>query len=717
MAVVLLIGWCGGLPVRAADTDTAAATPQKATALGAVKVQAVTVDTYTAQNASSGALGDRPLLDTPFSIDAVTQELIENRQANNLVDVYKGDASATPISSGYTSETSSISVRGLQLDTLNGYHINGLTVPVWGSDLPIESFQQIELLKGLGGFMYGFGQPGGMLNFVTKKPTDETTERFRVGYSSRGTYTKEADLGGRFGERKQFGYRLDAVDEDGDNYVKGSHVKRDSLSLGLDWRIVDNLVWHFDSLYQRRKVTGTPYGIIPCQDFSACANPSDFVSIPAALKGSQRVASTDTSYSTTVKFASTGVAWQISPDWHLNVDYGWSWQSRTNRDSAIFLLDDSGSYNENQYLGYDTWTYSTAQAVLAGKFTTGPIGHEIAVGTSWLQQTTRYDDPQPSQLSLGDGNLGDPGNFAVPQTGIDHHVRNEQVITQRSLFASDTLSFGEHWQALLGLRSIDYTQNGYDYLGNGAVNAHYHKSPVTPTYALMYKPVEAATIYASYVKSLEAGSSVPQGLGYANEGQVFGPLTSKQYELGAKWQQGSWNYGAAAFRIERGLDYGQAVGDQIYYVQNGQTRFDGIELSAKGQLGSDWTLLGSLMWLDAKNVRADPAVDGKRAYGDPRAQASVYLEYAVPTLPGLVFSAGGQYVGNRPLEADNSNIAKAYHTFDLGARYSTHIGHTPVIYRINLDNVTNERYWLTAWEAILNQGPPRVLRASVEFTL
>ncbi|BDU22488.1 TonB-dependent receptor [Dyella sp. GSA-30] len=701
-----------------ADDTGATTDPRKATVLEGIRVNATAVDAYRTDNASAGALGNRALLDTPFSIDAVTEELIKNRQANNINDVFKGDASTTPFSNGYSGENSAFSVRGLQIDELNGYRINGMSVPAWAADIPVEHFQQIELLKGLSGFMYGFSQPGGMLNFVTKKPTEQPTATFRLGYTSRSSITEEADLGGRFGKDHQFGYRLDAVNEQGGTYVDNGYIKRKSVSLGLDWRINDQLTWHFDSLYQDRHIRGAMYGVIPCQDFGVCQpNGPQFVSIPSPLKGSQRISSTDTGYGTSMRMATTGVTWNISPDWTLSADAAMTLQGRSNRDSAIFLLDNQGQYLEHQYLGYTDYLYRSAQAMLNGHFETGSLKHDVVIGAAWQKNMQRYGDNIFDEADLGIGNIHNPSDFPQSPIALIRHVRDSSSETQGAVFASDTVTFSEQWQALLGLRAIDYTQSGYNYFGDGKRNALYERKPVTPTVALMYKPAAWMTVYASYVKSLEEGTSVPAGQGYANEGEVFAPMTSKQYELGAKFAQDSWNLNAAVFRIERGLAYSVVRDNQRFMTQDGQVRFDGFELSGQTRLGSQWTLLGSAMWLDATNERADPTVEGKRAFGSARFQASSYIEYAVPTMPGWVLTAGGRYVGNRPLESNNSNIAGAYHTFDVGTRVTTRVGQYPVTFRLNLDNITNEKYWLVGWESIMNQGAPRVLRASVEVAL
>jgi iron complex outermembrane receptor protein len=80
-----------------------------------------------------------------------------------------------------------MSVRGLRLDDLNGYKIDGLANINRGTEMPLEMFEQVEVLKGLSGFMYGFGSPGGIINYVTKRPTDDTFFATDLGYASGAT--------------------------------------------------------------------------------------------------------------------------------------------------------------------------------------------------------------------------------------------------------------------------------------------------------------------------------------------------------------------------------------------------------------------------------------------------------------------------------------------------------------------------------------------------
>jgi iron complex outermembrane recepter protein len=699
------------LAVGAAHADDS--DPQNAKVLDQVNVSAATpLDVYRASEADTGALGPRSLLDTPFSIDAVTSDLIQNRQSIDINEAFAADPGVTPLASGYAGESSGFAVRGLPVDLLNGYKMDGLSIPNWGSDLPLEPFNQIELLKGPGGFMYGFGQPGGIINFVSKQPTLKPYASLTLGYLSDGVFREALDLGGTLGGQGGWGYRINLVHEDGDTFVHDGHIKRNAASLVLTKDIAANLHWHFNSIYQDRDTQGTYYGIILGQDFGfPVAEP---VRTPAPLPGDQRVSQPYTGYETTYRVANTGLKWDISPDWSFHIDYSYAEQTRENRDSALILTDNQGDYTDLNYLGYSRYNYQQWQGMFTGSVMTGPIQHNLVFGASWQaldEHYPQYAGSDVGEQELGTGNLYDVPVFPNPNTPISRANYLAETTTQRALFASDTVTFSPRWSALLGLRYMEYIDTSYN-AGNATPTARYNQNPVTPTAALMYKPIAPVTLYASYVQSLEQPGSAPETA--VNAYQTFAPTTSKQFELGAKTEFDTWSTNLALFQVQRGLQY---LNSDNVYVQNGQTRYQGIDFSAQTSLGKNWTLMGGVMYLDATNVLAAPDVNGKRAYGAPRLQGNLYVEYSVPQIPGLFLTGGARYVGNEAIEADNSNFIGAYHTFDLGARYSTTMGNHGVTYRVGVDNLTNEKYWLTSFGFILNQGTPRTVRASVTFTL
>ncbi len=233
MAVLTGFPLCG--VAFAQTTEPAAAAPAEQ-ALPAVTVSAaqeIEIGPQLKKKAAGGALGSRPQLDTPFSTTIVTGEDLAERQVTKIGDVFFNDASVSDNSNANNAWAAYTTVRGLQLDWRNAYKINGMPFISYGLTLPYEQLEQVELLKGASGFMYGFGNPGGTVNYVTKRPTDQFTASVELGYRSSHVWTEHVDVGGRAGPDNMFGYRLNLTHEEG-KPSNAVGINRNSVSLGLD---------------------------------------------------------------------------------------------------------------------------------------------------------------------------------------------------------------------------------------------------------------------------------------------------------------------------------------------------------------------------------------------------------------------------------------------------------------------------------------------------
>lgn len=127
-------------------------------------------DGYRAKTISSvGALGSMSLQDTPFSMSVVPLELMRNIQAQSPDDIYKLNASTRTTTPQITSWSPSVNIRGF-----DGYNTaeDGLRRP-YNHAAVIEDKERVEILNGLSGLLFGAAQPGGMVNFVYKRPTVE----------------------------------------------------------------------------------------------------------------------------------------------------------------------------------------------------------------------------------------------------------------------------------------------------------------------------------------------------------------------------------------------------------------------------------------------------------------------------------------------------------------------------------------------------------------
>lgn len=684
-------------PASAVDSRRAAdAAPGEA--LPTVAVSASTVDTspqHLEQQVSGGALGARAQIDTPFSTTVVTSEDLADRQVYKLGDVFAGDASVADNSDANSSWATYVTVRGLPLDWQNSYKIDGKPFIGYGITLPYEQLERVELLKGLSGFMYGFGSPGGMINYVTKKPGNKTVRSVDVGFRSDGIWSEHADLGGRFGPADMFGYRFNATHEEGRTF-SGGRSNRDSFSLALDARLTRDLSWDFQAIYQKRRASGqTPSIYTGTFTGSSLPRPID--------SGDGNLTSNDQHLYTNLQFYSTGLSYQLSPDWTLSANYSFSKASRSRNESTLTLLDGAGDYSDSRYDGHERDQFNQWQVMLQGKARTWALAHEVVVGASWQHQMNTYSNNSVYE-QLAVGNLYTPyANRYYSSTAFNLYRGNS--VSQKALFASDTIALSQRWSILGGVRYTNYAQHGYaapDYVKSGIV---------TPTVALMFKVTPETTAYASYVEALEQGSIV--GSQYVNRDSMLNPQRSKQYEIGIKSDHERWSTTAAIFRIERSAEYANS---DNYLVQDGKSIYQGIELGAATRIASQWELSGSLMWLDSWYAKGS-SFDGNRVAGAPKVVAAAQIAYTVPPVPGLKLVASAKYTGTTMVRPANDLGTSSYTLVNLGARYETRVAGYPVTLRAAVDNLFNRRYWEFQYSDYIKPGDPRTisLNARLDF--
>ena len=231
--------------------DTSASSPQLADVTVRATALEDAADLQLRRPVGAGALGERSALTTPYSSRVVTAETIEQTAPNKLGDLFFTDASVSDNSASVGAWASYLTVRGLDLDWQNAYRIDGRPFISYVTTLPYEHMEQVELLKGATGFMYGFGSPGGLVNYVTKKPPASAAAAERsvgLGVNSKSLWRTHADLGGRAGENDRWGYRLNVTREQGETFNDG-HLRRSAVSLALDAQLTRDLGWEFQSLY------------------------------------------------------------------------------------------------------------------------------------------------------------------------------------------------------------------------------------------------------------------------------------------------------------------------------------------------------------------------------------------------------------------------------------------------------------------------------------
>jgi iron complex outermembrane receptor protein len=684
--------------------------------LPAVVVSAARQAGAKADTASVGGFAPAPLLQTPASISVMTREQMQDLGIRRTTDVTKFDAGVNESYNaiGYAEQ---FSIRGFALDNASSYRKDGLAISSDAS-IPLENKERVEILKGLAGLQAGIATPGGIINYVTKRPTNTPLRSVTLEAGGHGALYGAMDLGGRADDHR-FGYRINAATERLRPYVKGADGERQFISGAFDWRLTPQALLQLDLDYQRKsQLTAPGFQLLNGTD------------LPTGI--SARTMLSNQPWSKPVKTDSSNIGLRF--EYQLNA--AWTGSVAVNR--HVLRRDDFAAFpygcsSAGLFPGfcangdYDVYDYQsanesksllTAQASIQGKFASGSLQHELTAGVSHVRRRDEFGDcvyglvDCAGSLANGASNMVNP--VAVPAAAISTgpvHLRRSG--NERSFFAQDIVALSQAVALHAGARYTQIRRDQYDAAGN--LNAQYNRGYLLPNVALVFKPRPDWAVYGSFAEGLEHGGIAP--LFTTNVNQMLDPGKSKQLEVGVKAALNrDWSLSAALFRIKKPLEYTDA---NFTYVRNGEAVHSGLELAAQGLATRNLTLGASLAALQARQQDTGmPTLDGKRVTNVPEFKSVVYLDYAVPQLTALKLNGSWQYAGNKVFNPDNSVTVPGYHLFNLGARYATRVAGAMTTLRFNVDNVFNKFYWRDATQSLggyLFPGAPRTVRVSAQF--
>ncbi|MGF6710578.1 iron complex outermembrane receptor protein [Luteibacter sp. W1I16] len=706
-------------------TDDASSQPQQARTLPTVDVHATTAGGYRAADSqldTFGSFGNAPLHDTPAAITVITRAQIDDRQPRSLSELVRGDAAINdnyaPV--GYYQD---VSIRGFPLDLATGFRFNGMIMSA-EQLLALEGKDRVEVLKGLGGLEAGVVEPGGLVNYVSKRPADVHT--VTVGTDSHGSNYEALDLGAWFSP--SFGVRVNAANEKTHSYIEHADGRRSFLSIGADWKITDKATLLLDTDYQtsgQRSASG--YQLLGGTTLPA--HPSR-----TALLGYQSwqrpvgIHSSNTSLRFNYRFNDNWNAQVSAGHSHTVIDdnvafaYGCFYAaSCASGATPGYFFAPNGDYDVYDFRSPDdTRQNDEVRGVLTGTFATGALDHEVNLGASAFRRTV---DQRPYVYDyVGTANIDDwvvpPFDPSPNQPGPS---ARRLTSWQRTLFAIDRVHLGEAWQVLAGARFVRLNERAYD--DAGALERTTRMTRTLPQAAVLWQPNAPLTTYVSYGEGLSLGREAPYWT--SNGGTTLAPLHSRQVEAGVKYAvNDALDVQAAVYRIRQSYQFARSddTAEGFTFVQQGQEMHTGLELNAAGRITDNLRLTAS-----ANIIRARAENTGTPSYEDhqvvnvPRWRTAVYADYSLPFAPGLAILGGWRYAGTNVATPDGQTRVPAYHVFDAGLRFTTSIrGHATTL-RLNVDNVFNHFYWrdtgTSGGDSYLFPGMPRLARLSMTYEL
>lgn len=659
-----------------------------------------------AKEAKLGALGNKSVIDTPFSVTTYTAKTISDNQAATVSEVLKNDPSIRETTnSGHLNEN--IQIRGFSVG-FEDYNINGLYGMAPTGRIPTDIIDSVTVLKGPNALVAGMapaGSVGGVVMAQTKRANQDLT-RVSASYEDDGYYKSGFDVARRLGNNKEFGVRVGGSYGQGEHIIDGMDDTNSTGVVALDYT-TDKLKLNFDAYAVRdKRDNGSPVMVSMGTIKQVIAAPSGDSNFFPNIHGEQ-----------SSQYLGLSGEYKFSPDLKVFGGAGYTEKEYSGHifGTRMIVQNATTGAASSQYyrVGYQEHAVA-ANLGLEGKFDTGAIQHTLGLRADYL--TRNYWQHSAATSNAFNTNLYNPIVDASEQMPTSYptivpYADNRYV----SYTLTDQMSMlDDKLQVILGARYQDIdTKNLYK-------KTKYSSDKLSPSLGLVVKPFgEDLSFYASYVEGLSEGVTVSD-ITYptaTNKGETLAPYQTKQYELGTKYQVGSWLNTLALYQIEKPEVYQDTVTKAV--KDDAETRSRGIEFSTAGQLTEDLSLMANLAYIDAEYVKSGTASQvGNTVIGTPDFTAGLGMDYKIPVVDGLSVNARASYVSEQYLNTDNSLELPDYTILDLGAKYATKIGGVNTTFRANVNNLTDEKYWSGVFGsnyAILGAGRTYKLGVTFDF--
>ena len=675
--------------------------------------------------------GDVPAYELPFNTTSIGNSTLQDMGARRVSDALHLDAA---VSDSYNSPAywDILSVRGFTLDNRYNYRREGLPISA-ETMIPMDNKERIELLKGTSGIQAGTSSPGGLVNYVVKRAPTQALAPIRhltYSYGPGNSSLVAADLGGRFGNTAEFGYRFNLAHEDINPYIRNTKGQRDLVSLAMDWRLKSGTVIDFEFEQSRREQIGVNGysllgGVLPSPVDPRVNLTRQAWSLPGvfeAMTGSLRL--------------------------RQELDAGWNWTTQygTQRlktdDRLTFAFGCGAIFDYSQYCAdgsFDVYDFRSEherrftdalQSELSGKLTLAGLQHDLSLGMSRQRQLDRMHPTQSFNYNTS-GSVFTSFTSASSPSYVTPNTNRSEYSTELSI--KDRIRLSDVTSLWTGVRHVNYNRSsvqnehadpalGYPDL---YPNAKQFKGSINVPWIAVSQQFQGLMAYASHGHGVEQFVT-PNTASYGpNAGSQLGIGRSRQTEVGirslASPSKVDWN--ASVFKLSRPYAHDLFDGGNYStrYIDGTQTH-QGLDLGANWQT-EQWKLGTQTQWIYAKlsGVQQSPESVGSTPLNVPQFVLRGLAQYRYVSMPGLRTSLRISHEGERNVTEDGRVKLPSWTTLDLATHFDTKINHVASTWTLAIDNLEDKRYWRESPKQFghyyLYPGAPRSVRATVQFRL
>jgi iron complex outermembrane receptor protein len=625
------------------DTKTAATDGQDS-----LKVYGRALSLYRAKETSLATKTPTAIDDIPQSILVIPEQLIEDQGARKITDLYRSISGVSQYNYSY------VTFRGFRqdhvlYDGVRGDPFQGLAVP------QLFNIERVEVLKGPSAAILGSGEPGGVINYVTKKPTYQPKRKVAVTTGNQDFVSGSVELSGPVNDDKSQRYRVGVYQDHENPARKNTDIRNRMVDLGYAWDINDdttidlqyiNIMQHYGGGRIRGIVTDDAGNFLTDTSWNA-NDAGDYLSLDAQV------------YQARIDHdINDWLSSHVTLRYFENTDIQKYHEPRTRQDTNNDGVDD---WIVRQYR--DQLRTNKAGSVTAN-FVANLDKHTLLFGADYYRLDNEFIYYQASasggvsgrSLTNPDYTADDTASYTM---SLSKHTDTRQE--RYGVYLQDQWAITGVWNVLTGLRLNGYDDHVIDV--KNATDDTYSGSGFSYRLGSTYRFNEQLHPYAVVATGFVPQDATDQA---TSVGGPFDPEQSLMYETGVRsyWFENRVNLNLALYHIIKENVLQTDPDDTTKKVAYGKVRSQGVEVDMLADLTENWAANLSYAYNDTIVKQAYNGLSrtvGKRFANAPHQQLGVWTRYDLAAINSSV-GFGLDYVSEQLSQSGQK--VKPYTVYD-----------------------------------------------------
>jgi iron complex outermembrane receptor protein len=659
------------------------------------------IDGYVAQQSTTGTKTGTRILENPQSVSVVGREQIDQQGSQTVAESLRYTAGVVA-GSRPGNRFDDIFIRGFGgFGFTAGYvqFLDGLKMQRGVSyaipNIDPYGLERVEVIKGPASVLYGQSNPGGLVNMVSKRPTERAFHEVEFLFGNYDRMQAAFDMGGPIDKEGKFLYRLTGLGLNSSTSVDFTDQQRIFFAPALTWRPTSDTTITVLTHYQNDPKSFQPnylpaQGLMPGRP-GVPANP--YGKLPTSF------------YVGDPSHDSYKREW-ISSGYELEHRVSNTWTVRQNLrfqhlTSEFYAIPANPGYvssaNPNAIQRAKTAVDEEFNGVVLdnqaeAKFDTGAIRHKMLFGVDY-----QYND---ARRLLGQArgvpnlNVLNPAYYQnIPRAAFQ--TDQSQQSSQLGLYVQDQMKIDRLTVSLAGRHDTSDIHFDTLTLASGARSlTDQNDRKFTYRAGALYLFDSGFAPYANYATSFEPAPYMAVG------NTPLLPMMGRQYEFGVKYQPPGYDalITASYFNIRQQNVVNPDPLNAGFYLQTGEVSSQGLEIEAKASLTRNWNVIASFTYVDAEVTADRLAVNvGKRPFAVPATTASAWVDYTFRegALGGFGLGGGVRYIGDSAGDPANTFFVPSVTLFDAGLHYDFGYAHPRLqgwSARVNANNLFDKEY-------------------------